>query len=96
MSSLNNIISDNPDHIIWIAGDINFPNIDWTSNSVMSSSYPTLLCDQFIDLLSVHGLTQIVDFPTRVNNILDVFITNRPSLTNCCYPLSGVSDHEVR
>ena len=25
---LNNNISDNPDHVIWIAGDINFPNID--------------------------------------------------------------------
>ena len=81
---LNNIISNNPDHVIWIAGDINFSNIDWTSNSIRWPSYPTLLCDQILDLLDIHGLTQIVDFPTRVNNILDEFITKRPSLINRC------------
>ena len=43
----------------------------------------------------MHSLTQIVDFPTRINNILDVFITNRPSLVKQCYPQPGISDHEV-
>ena len=92
---LNNIISDNPDHVIWIAGDINFSNINWTSNSIRRPSYLTLLCDQILDLLDIHGLTQIVDFPTRVNNILDVFITTRPSLINHCNPISGLDDHEI-
>ena len=36
-----------------------------------------------------------VDFPTRVNNTLDVFIINRPSLINRCYPISGLGDHEI-
>ena len=41
------------------------------------------------------SLTQIVDFPTRNNNILDIFITNRPSLLKQCYPQPGISDHEI-
>ena len=38
-----------------------------------------------------------MDFPTRDNNTLDVFITNRPSLINHCYPISGlaIGDHEI-
>jgi len=30
-----------------------------------------------------------------MNNILDIFFTNRPSLVRKCYPLPGISDHEI-
>ena len=49
----------------------------------------------FYRFYKTHGFTQIVDFPSRINNILDVFCTNRPSLINTCYPLPGISDHEI-
>jgi len=37
----------------------------------------------------------MVDFPTRYNNILDIFATNRPNLVNKCIPLPGISDHDI-
>ena len=40
-------------------------------------------------------LTQIVHSSTRENNILDIFLTNRPSLISDCHTLSGISDHEI-
>ena len=41
------------------------------------------------------SFTQIVDLPTRGTNILDIFCTNRPALTNKCFPIPGISDHEA-
>ena len=41
------------------------------------------------------GLERVVHFPTRNNNTLDIFLTNRPSLINRCEPLLGISDHDI-
>ncbi|XP_072021548.1 uncharacterized protein [Amphiura filiformis] len=41
------------------------------------------------------GLEQMVDFPTRGDNTLDIILTNRPSLTNTCASLPGLSDHDL-
>ena len=41
------------------------------------------------------GLEQVVNFPTRDNNLLDIFATNRPTLVQSCKPIPGVSDHET-
>jgi len=46
-------------------------------------------------MINIHSLTQVVDFPTRKNNIFDIFIANRPSLIKQCYPQPGISDHEI-
>ena len=37
----------------------------------------------------------MVDFPTRKDSILDIFVTNRPSLVNKCTPIPGLSDHDI-
>jgi hypothetical protein len=37
----------------------------------------------------------MIDFQTRGDNILDLFLTNRPSLVQRCRPIPGVSDHDV-
>ena len=37
----------------------------------------------------------MVDFPTHLINILDLFITNMPSLVLSCKPLPCISDHEI-
>jgi hypothetical protein len=48
-------------------------------------------------LQTIHdcNLEQIVDFPTREQNTLDLFLTNRPALVNRSKPLPGISDHEI-
>ena len=48
-----------------------------------------------IDFLQEYSFTQVVNFPTRASNTLDVFITNRPSLIHHCDPIAGISDHEA-
>ena len=37
----------------------------------------------------------MVTLPTRGSNILDIFITNRPSLVDTCDTIDGISDHEA-
>ena len=37
----------------------------------------------------------MVTFPTRGNNTLDIFATNRPNLINICTPIPGISDHDA-
>ena len=39
--------------------------------------------------------TQLVNFPTRESNTLDVVFTNRPSLIDCCIDIPGISDHDA-
>ena len=37
----------------------------------------------------------MVTTPTRGSNILDIFVTNRPSLVEMCDTIDGISDHEA-
>ena len=81
--------------LVWIAGDLNLPNIDWKHYNSLSSSYPLSLCNIFIDFILEFGFVQLVDFPTREQSILDIFFTNFPSYEYTCLPLPGISDHEI-
>ena len=85
----------NPDFVMWIVGDANFPNINWNSYLVSGNNYPVHLCAMFLDFIQDCGLTQTVNFPTRSANTLDIFLTNRPSLVLNCKPLAGLSDHDI-
>ena len=40
-------------------------------------------------------MSQFVTFPTRNNNILDIFATNKPNVVTACEPLSCIGDHEA-
>ena len=48
----------------------------------------------FLKCCHDNGLEQIIDFPTRHDNLLDILLTNRPSLVGRTDPVPGVSDHE--
>ncbi len=41
------------------------------------------------------GMEQVVNFPTRGESILDLFLTNRPALLNRCEALPGIGDHDT-
>ena len=71
------------------------PNIDWNNNCLCGHNYPSCLCELILDTFGDIGLTQLVDFPTRGRNILDIFATNRPSLVEKCIPIPGIGDHEA-
>ena len=89
------ICSTYPETPIWITGDMNLPNIDWETFCVTNNSYPVNLCETFINFTLEHGFTQVVNSPTRRNNILDIFLTNRASLLSHCSTVAGISDHEA-
>ena len=40
-------------------------------------------------------MEQIVDFPTRLDNILHLVFTTHPSLVNKCKPLPGIGDNDI-
>jgi len=86
---------DHPSLPIWIAGDLNLPNIDWEVNHTNGSAYPSVLSETIIDFILEYGFIQSVKDATREQNILDVFFTNRPSLIESCSTVSGISDHEA-
>ena len=89
---LANLIEQNLNVPIWISGDLNLSNINWETSSISGYSYPSALCDV---ILENYNLSQIVNTPTRHNHILDIFLTNHPTLIQSCKVLPGISDHEV-
>ena len=78
--------------VIWITGDF---NINWSPNSVTSNSYPLDISTLLIDEFNSGGFIQMVSQPTRGNNILDLFATNRSSLVEHTKVIPGISDHEI-
>ena len=64
-------------------------------DTITGHSYPVSINQTYIDTFNHIGCEQIVDFPTRINNILDVFCTNRPSLIDRCIPIPGLIDHDI-
>ncbi|MCG8033367.1 MAG: hypothetical protein JAZ03_14475, partial [Candidatus Thiodiazotropha taylori] len=51
--------------------------------------------ESFLTLESDLSLNQIIDSPTRGDNILDLFSTNRPSIVNRSSVIPGISDHHA-
>ena len=85
----------NPRSTVWIAGDTNLPDINWKTSNIHGSNYPLQINQLLLDTISDTGSEQVVTFPTRDKNTLDVFITNRPSLIEKCKPIPGLSDHDI-
>ena len=95
MHGLKTITLTNPNAIIWFAGDLNLPNINWNLNCLQCNNYPSTLCMKLLDTLSELSLSQIITFPTRQQNTLDIFITNRPTLVRSCVSIPRISDHKA-
>ena len=92
---LESIKRNHSDATLWIAGDINLPDINWEDNFVEGHAYPLVFNNTFLDFLNNNGLIQMVDSPTRGNNILDIFVTNQPATMQSCETIGGISDHEA-
>ena len=80
---------------IWIGGDTNLPDIEWKTEQLTNNQYAYSISYSFLYALANIGLQQIVNFPTRNNNTLDVVLTNRPSLVKQCVGMPGLSDHDI-
>jgi len=79
----------NQNHII--IGDLNLPRIKWDSHCCPADH----INKKIFDFILTHGFSQLVDFPTRGNNILDVILTDDDCVVTTvksCPPV-GYSDH---
>jgi len=76
-----------------VLGDFNLPRLNWNVLSGPRDSLHT----PFIDFVSKFGLTQLINFPTRGGNILDVLLTNVEQIVAgiSCLPPIGCSDHAI-
>ena len=83
---------------IWIAGDLNLPDIEWEGLTISGHQYLKAINQTFLQTLERTDLEQVVDFPTRLAAsgkwaYLDLLITNRPGLLHKCLATPGISDH---
>ena len=85
----------NPNSHIYLAGDFNFPDLDWTTDSILPNSNHPSVSRQFLDIINNHNLEQKVLKPTRKDNILDLLLTNTPGSINRIETLPGISDHDI-
>eukprot|EP00105_Crassostrea_gigas_P018256 XP_011436304.1 PREDICTED: uncharacterized protein LOC105334520 [Crassostrea gigas] len=74
---------------------MNLPDINWTDVSIKGNHVSSAINLKFLDTLQNCGLERMVTFPTRLDNTLDIFLSNRPSLVNRCTPIPGLSDHDA-
>jgi hypothetical protein len=83
------LASSNDKHTVWIGGDFNLPEINWEDLDnihVKENSKNADIHQEFIELTTNCGLNQLVNKPTRGDNTLDLFLTNKPSTTiYSCY-----------
>jgi len=93
-TSSNHLCLKYPDSPTWIGGDINLPDIDWSANTTACNSYNLNINTAFQNCCQDNGLEQVVDFATRYENMLDILLTNRPSLMGRVDRVPGVSDHQ--
>ena len=85
----------NRGNITWLLGDFNMPKMDWPRHSPSPDCKLPTLYSTFTEILDDHNLQQLVDTPTRGENILDLFCTNNPTLVSKVSTIPGLSDHSI-
>ena len=93
--SLQKLNETTKDVEIWLIGDFNAPCINWESMSLFTNRTHVTAHSSLIDVMQEHGLEQIVNQPTRHQNILDLFFLNHPSVKHTIDILPGLGDHDI-
>ena len=85
-----------PSGSVHVLGDFNFKDIAWPDRLNKSGS---MLCQSegqmLIDIMNDHGLEQLVHFPTREKNTLDLILTSLPGQFQEIHSPDKLSDHDV-
>ena len=74
---------------------MNLPGLERPSTQLKPACCSLSQHTLFLDILADHGLTQVIDQPTRGDNTLDLLVMNNQKLVNRTYILQGVSDHNI-
>ncbi|MCG8045233.1 MAG: hypothetical protein JAY66_06065 [Candidatus Thiodiazotropha taylori] len=80
---------------VWVLGDFNYPKLDWEDNQpILKPNCPNQeVYLDFVSTIDDNCLTQMVCEPTREGNILDLFLTNSPTLVDSVSVVPGIADH---
>ena len=95
LSAATHKITNNKDKHLIIAGDFNLPHINWKHCSVTPGATQANQHQELINIMNEHSLEQVQTKPTRLNNVLDLYLTNHPSLVKSCDTIPGISDHHM-
>ncbi|MEW8546063.1 MAG: hypothetical protein AB2693_21280, partial [Candidatus Thiodiazotropha sp.] len=82
---------------VWVLGDFNYPKMNWEeSQPILKQNCPSPeMYQDFISTINDSCLTQVVCEPTRESNILDLFLTNNPTLVDSVNVVPGIADHQA-
>ena len=80
-------------HIV-ILGDANL-HINWETLQPQQNSFTKSLDQELINICHDFNLTQKVNFATRGQNTLDIYLTSDPSKTTQVRPGAPFSDHDL-
>ena len=80
-----------------MCGDFNLPIIDWGTGKISGGTHDLQKqAEALMEFMSAHCLQQMISEPTRMNNILDLFLTNNPEIvTNVKISNTVISDHRL-
>ena len=93
--SLGHIKLQFPNTNIILGGDFNCPSIVWHTETLTDSYISTFLREALIEIADDYQLQQVVTFPTKGNNLLDLCFTSHPDLVQSCLPFPGLCDHDI-
>ena len=96
LDQIRNKHKDNKLPSVHVLGHFNFKDIAWPdrlnkSGSMLSQSEGQML----IDIMNDHVLEQLVHFPTREKNTLDLILTSLPGQFQEIHSPDKFSDHDV-
>ena len=92
------VSSTSDEYQLSLLGDFNFPFINWSNNSICPGGSSSSLesADVLLEFMSDNLCTQHVSLPTRMNNILDLYISNSEDLVSHVSTRdTNLSDHRL-
>ena len=98
LSWIQDFLNSSSSQDIYITGDFNLPNIDWNTLNIRRDLglNETNCAQTLLDFMSINFLSQIIDKPTRLNNTLDLVLTNKSMyIADVQSDPTRLSDHNI-
>ena len=71
------------------------PGIECKEEVIVQGAKQANMCAELLNLAANESLTQVQEEPTRENNVLDLYFTNRRELVKHTQTVLGIADHEI-
>lgn len=84
-----------PSDHCFLAGDFNYPEINWSTLLPFPNYANSRQCTEFLSIISVFGLHQMITTATRNNAILDLFFSTNPECVTSISTMESISDHAL-